>query len=338
MRVEAAEAATAIPPEVLAATARSWYVLPVQARGKTPLIAAWPQKASRDAATVAGWVKQFAGCNWGVLTGRRSKLFVLDCDGEAGKRELLAFARIGLLLPATLTVCTGRGKHFYFRLPDGWRVPNSVGKVAPGLDIRGDGGFVVMPPSTHESGERYRYECDHVPVSEAPQWLISRVASPSLSTPTSIHEGFRNDDLTRIAGRHRRRGATQEQIAAILLRANESRCHRPLERDEVLRIAASVSRYPPKGADILDLAWQRVISENHKTNECKFRAIIFHLSEMRPGQPIALPLERIAEHIGCDWTLIRRHRNRAIKFGVIVPLEDAVPHKRAATFVVPSID
>jgi hypothetical protein len=61
-------------------------------------------------------------------------------------------------LPATLTAKSGSGgAHFYFRYPIGEDLRNSAGKLGPGLDIRGQGGFIVAPPSLHVCGQRYEW-------------------------------------------------------------------------------------------------------------------------------------------------------------------------------------
>src|SRR5258708_4501389 len=111
-----------------------------------PILKDWPERATRtrdgpewDRATGAG-----------LLTGESSGFFVLDVDAAKGGMEsLAAFEQKHGALPATWTTITGGGgKHFYFRWP-GFPVSNSAGKVGQGLDIKGDRGQVVPPPSKH---------------------------------------------------------------------------------------------------------------------------------------------------------------------------------------------
>jgi len=73
--------------------------------------------------------------------------------------------------------------------------------------------------------------------------------------------------------------------------------------------------------------------EEHFSTEAKFRAIVLQLSIELSGQPVALPLKRIAGHLGCDWTLIRRYRQRAVDTGMIRKVGRAIPHLKAAMFV-----
>ena len=114
-------------------------------------------------------------CNIGIATGAVSGFFVLDVDnkdgkdGEASLRELEA--KHGLL-PTTIEVITGEGRHAWFRIGEHGAIRNSAGTIAPGLDIRGDGGYVIAPPSIHPSGKRYEWSVDsNDEFAEAPEWL-----------------------------------------------------------------------------------------------------------------------------------------------------------------------
>ena len=123
-----------------------WRILPVD--GKKPLIKSWPEAATTNPEEIKAWWHEWPEANVGVLTGEG--LFVIDVDGKEGE------ASLGLLgpLPPTLECRTARGRHLYF-LGDG---PNTTGKLGPGLDTRGKGGFVVAPPSVHkETGVIYRW-------------------------------------------------------------------------------------------------------------------------------------------------------------------------------------
>jgi hypothetical protein len=129
-----------LPPEIRAAAARGWRLLPIRARDKLPLLKAWPQLATSDLSQLEAWAAQHPACNWGVATGPGSGVFVLDVDAEPGIAALLAYREQGLELPNTLSVITGRGTHIYFRWTEGLSIRNSAGKLAKGLDIRGEGG------------------------------------------------------------------------------------------------------------------------------------------------------------------------------------------------------
>ena len=153
---------------ILNLAARNWRLFPVRARGKQPLINDWPGQATTDRGHLASWAKRFPGCNWGVATGPESGIFVLDVDGEQGLAAVIEFEHSGRALPRTLTAQTGKGSHAYFRWPAGLDLRNSASKLAPSLDVRAAGGYVVVPPSVHPSGTPYEFVDEKVPVSAAP--------------------------------------------------------------------------------------------------------------------------------------------------------------------------
>jgi hypothetical protein len=118
-------------------------------RNKKPTIL-WEQFQKRHATPeeVASWGERI---NLAIVTGEISGLVVLDVDGDAGRESLKSLGP----LPRTPTVKSHRGHHYYFKHPGG-RVSTRSG-VRPGIDIRGDGGYIVAPPSMHESGTPYRW-------------------------------------------------------------------------------------------------------------------------------------------------------------------------------------
>jgi len=138
--------------------ARGWSVIPVEPRGKRPLIP-WRALQTRQApaAELERWFERWPDANVAIVTGRLSGLVVLDVDPRHGGAEsLAAFEAEHGPLPDTLEVLTGGGgRHLYFRHPGG-RVGNRVG-LRPGMDLRGDGGCVVAPPSVHPSGQSYAW-------------------------------------------------------------------------------------------------------------------------------------------------------------------------------------
>jgi putative DNA primase/helicase len=156
------------------------------------------------------------------------------------------------LLPATLEALTGGGgRHLFFALPSSQIVRNSVGKLGPGVDVRGESGYVVLPPSQHLSGNQYHWanEADPAPL---PEWLAVRLAEFELREPSAndlrgkIPEGQRNSHLTSLAGAMRRPGMSTAAIEAALLEENQRRCAPPLDEREVRTIVRSIGRYAPK--------------------------------------------------------------------------------------------
>lgn len=112
----------------------------------------------------------------GIATGERSGLLVLDIDDEAAWEECKAEA--GAPDPHTLTQATGRdggGRQFVFKYPKGVVLGNSSKAFPPGVDVRGEGGQFVAPPSTHESGRVYAWLDETVPVAPLPGWILGRL-------------------------------------------------------------------------------------------------------------------------------------------------------------------
>lgn len=114
--------------------------------GKHPRLQDWPNKATCDKDAIIKWFIDWPESNLGIVTGAISRIVVLDVDGQDGEDSIKS-----LNLPCTVQVKTRRGRHLYFIHPGG-TVKNFVGR-RPGLDLRGDGGYVVAPPSKHAEGE-----------------------------------------------------------------------------------------------------------------------------------------------------------------------------------------
>jgi Bifunctional DNA primase/polymerase, N-terminal/Primase C terminal 1 (PriCT-1) len=181
-------------------------------------------------------------------------LVVLDTDPRhGGDDSLYELERQHGVLPPTRTVVTpGGGQHYYFRWPGFW-IKNIAPIVPelPGLDMRGDGGYVVVPPSPG-------YEPDSVaPLAPMPPVLIELTRDdrndrngdrPRVPAGVwarmfveGIPEGERNDDLTKVTGHLIRRYVDVDLAAALVHLANEAWCQRPLPGSEVDRIIDSVA-------------------------------------------------------------------------------------------------
>jgi hypothetical protein len=234
--------------------ARGWQLFPVTKLGKQPAISNWQQEATDDMEKLGVWSNNFPECNWGAMTGPKSHVFVLDVDGEPGAQALRDLQTADLTLPATLTTSTGRGFHLWFQWPtEGKLVRNSAGKLAIGLDVRGLGGYVIVPPSVHSSHAAYKFVDESLPIATAPEWLLERLTQgittpphPALRSDGIIREGQRNSVLTSFAGAMRRKGMSASAIGAALSTENRQRCEPPLSETEIAQIAQSVSRYDSK--------------------------------------------------------------------------------------------
>jgi hypothetical protein len=133
-------------------------VFPLKPRSKLPATQHGYKDASNDPAVIRAWWRRMPDANIGIATGKASGVIVLDVDAQHGGLETLArLEDENGRLPDAPTVRTGNGGlHIYFRDPGELR--NSTGLVGPGIDVRGDGGYVVAAGSIHENGTVYRWE------------------------------------------------------------------------------------------------------------------------------------------------------------------------------------
>jgi len=149
--------------------------------GKHPKLRRGLHDASLDAGQLRIWWRRWPAANVGVVTGAASGLVGLDVDGPAGAAALARLQLDHGPLPATRRQVTARGEHLLFAHP-GWQLPNSSAQLGEGLDVRGDGGLLVVAPSLHASGHRYRWSTDpdRQEVAAMPDWLagLLRPAEP----------------------------------------------------------------------------------------------------------------------------------------------------------------
>lgn len=136
------------------------HVFPLEANGKRPdgrLAPHGLHDATADAGQIRAWWRKTRDANVGIATGEVSGIVVLDVDGPEGLDAWDALMTDGREeIASSFLVTTPRGGvHVYLAHP-GRPVPNSAGKLAPNVDVRGDGGYVVAPPSQLEDGRRWR--------------------------------------------------------------------------------------------------------------------------------------------------------------------------------------
>lgn len=207
--------------------------------------------ASRDPAVIEQWGRLFPDAVVAVATGPENGIFVIDEDAPGAIDSLARLGRI----PQTLTSHSGRGPHRYFQHMGG-RIVNRAGQcvrkaaspyraddwlMTPGLDYRGDGGSIIVPPSIHHSGRPYRWIDAGVPIALAPIWMLQALGekrearlvsggvgvkpAPSLQgicdRLARVKEGQRNQELNSaafVAGKTVRAGlATEAEAIAALV-------------------------------------------------------------------------------------------------------------------------
>jgi hypothetical protein len=230
-------------------------------RDKVPATAHGCKDATRDLEQVRVMWRRYPNANIGIACGQQSNLWVLDIDGHEGEASLRAIEQQHASeLPPTIEVITGNGgRHVYFRWPDFEGAPvikNSAGQVGRRLDVRGEGGFVIAPPSVHPCGRRYAWSVDcagHIAV--APDWLLQLVTCRKVSDlderrpdehwqrliGAGADEGCRNSSAASLAGYLLRHGVKPSIALDLLLKWNT--CNRPpLPHHEVARIVRSIAQ------------------------------------------------------------------------------------------------
>lgn len=158
--------------------------------------------ASTDAAVITGWWTRYPDANIGIATGQETGLWALDVDPRHGGDVTLdALEQRHGPLPQSLRARTGSGgAHILFVHPGDGRLSNSAGRLGAGLDVRGDGGYIVAAPSTHVSGRAYAWEDEDESVPEAaPNWLLELIGERYIDDVDS--EPFDGEELPEEAAR-----------------------------------------------------------------------------------------------------------------------------------------
>ena len=237
--------------------ARCWSIIPVEPGGKRPLVR-WEAFQNRlpVPAEVEAWLRRWPDANLAIVTGAVSGLVVLDVDPRhEGDESLRALEREHGSMPHTVEALTGGGgRHLYFEHPGG--VLRNRAGLAPGIDLRGDGGMVVAPPSTHASGRPYAWEVSHHPdetrLAPMPAWLLNlaRGDRDQPGHPRShwralvregVAEGSRNDTIASLTGHLLWHEVDQDVVTELLLCWNRVRCQPPLSDEEVVRTVRSIA-------------------------------------------------------------------------------------------------
>ena len=154
---------TARAGEILSLLDQGLSVFPVTRGEKVPLVQ-WSEYQHRLPAPelVKAWLRAWPECSWAVATGPVSRLTVVDVDPRHGGDQTMAQYPS---LPATVLTGSG-GTHVYFRVNEHFA---SRTNTLPGVDVKGVGGLVVVPPSVHASGQPYRWVGS--PLTDVPEWL-----------------------------------------------------------------------------------------------------------------------------------------------------------------------
>ncbi|MBM7096657.1 bifunctional DNA primase/polymerase [Bacillus sp. H-16] len=204
-------------------------------------------------------IKMFSGVsqsNVGIATGSKSGFFVLDIDPKhGGDKSLKVLTDQYGKIPQTVKAQTGGcGYHYLFQHQNG--IFNRT-SIMPGIDIRGEGGYIVAPPSRHSSGKKYKWEVmgkpRQIPIAKAPSWLLELIVQTKgkriQKKPSSywsdllngVCEGERNIAAASLSG-YLFRKIDPVLVPEIMRLWNEARVNPPLKRVELERVLNSVAR------------------------------------------------------------------------------------------------
>lgn len=194
---------------------KGWSVFPVGSN-KLPLLKSWDEYQTRFPTDeeINQWFSDPNTKGIAVVTGALSGLVVLDIDKGADIT--------GMELPPTVIAKTGgEGLHHYYKYPKSKNIRNSAGKIRDHVDIRGEGGYAVLPPSLHHSGERYDWadslSPDEIEMAEMPESLLIGIESKSATTMqewervvSGVSQGKRNVSAASIVGKLLQRFPSEE--------------------------------------------------------------------------------------------------------------------------------
>ena len=184
--------------------------------GKHPRTSHGLLDATTDPATITEWWTLWPDANIGVRTGIISGIVVVDVDPRhEGDRTWSELQDFHGRVDTSESYTGGGGSHYFFQAPeDGLKSVNNA-PLGPGVDLKGEGGYVIAPPSRHESGDYYEWVTEGIAPTPIPDWLLSIWPKSNIganghhaveSIGETIPDGRRNSRLASLAGTMRRRG------------------------------------------------------------------------------------------------------------------------------------
>jgi hypothetical protein len=231
-----------------------WPVFPLVPREKIPLFSKkngghGVKDATTDADQVTAWWSDYPDANIGLATGGPSALYVVDIDGEEGEAALLRYGA----LPLTPESHTGKGRHLLFHYPEG---RNTASRLGPKIDTRGEGGYIVAPPSIHPNGGRYRWVTPphKADVQALPADMVAQLSVAGTIAPVEgargaavdvvlngVSEGSRNQALSEYVGRLLAKGHGELEVLELARGVNVTKFRPPLGAEEVEAVVRSIA-------------------------------------------------------------------------------------------------
>ena len=242
--------------------------------GKHPRCKRGLDSATTDRSKIKRWWKSWPDANIAIATGRGSGIFVLDVDSQKGgvyaleelreQYKAVFGASCEPLSETAVSTTGGGGLHYFYRYPAGLEISNSTEKIGAGLDIRGDGGYVIAPGSSHISGAAYRWAGSGIEIGNAPDWLVYEAIrkedthqAPEEDARTIIFSqkdlipiGMRNDALF-MWGCGLINSFPFVDVKELLKTRNKTGTEKPLNQKEINTLIRSVMKYS-KGMSATD--------------------------------------------------------------------------------------
>jgi len=167
-----------------------------KSKAKHPRVTDWQGQATSEEDQIREWWTQWPDANIAIATGEISDLWVLDLDQKDYGPENFERFRSGRALAPAVVKTGGGGAHLYFSWDDQIPVRNRAG-ILKGVDVRGNGGYVIAAGSTHASGANYDWAKDE-DLTAAPSWLMEMVHAQKVIIPEEAERDIPKEELARI--------------------------------------------------------------------------------------------------------------------------------------------
>jgi hypothetical protein len=319
----------------LAYQKRNLSVIPVKPNKKSFIKWEEYQRRIAEPDEIRAWFKRWHDANIGIVTGKVSgNVGVIDIDDETGRHEINELLPDSYLTPVSET--PSGGEHIYTVIPDGLSLSNNV-RIIPGCDFRGEGGYVVAPPSKVAEGSyswKQGLSLDDVAIAETPQAYIDRVAGrrqESLNINKSIlyrghdenvtkmfSDGTRDESLFHVANCLVKGGMPRYEISEVLetLMNSWGESHEEKWRED--KIESAFKRAAIRDKSLAQEVREWVLSSFGVIYSAEFRSLR-HLSSLEEQKNLSKILTRL-----CDEGLIQRYGNKSGCFRIIDTTEEEI--------------
>lgn len=269
-----------------------WPVFPLRPRDKIPITKHGFLDATLDEKIIREWWKKWPNANIGVPTG--IKFWVLDIDPRHGGDD----SRAALVLKHSALADTirqmtgGGGSHYLYEMPDQQKL-GCHEAVWPGIDVKAEGGYIVVHPSIHPNGKKYEWDTLKKSILEetinpANPWLITEILAATnhkgngepFQLPPKLEKGARHPALFKMATSMRAKNCGYDEILAALLTLNTTRCEPPYDRAHVEKLAQDIcKRYAAGGGP----AKQPAQPKGPKPIQCDQAAAVYNANYPEPA-------------------------------------------------------